>query len=66
MDFGTFLGSLARTVGAVASGVLISRGLPPEAVSAIIDPATQALTGALVYVGIQIWSLFEKEKKKSK
>lgn len=63
MELSSFLGSLARTVGAVASGVLISRGLPPEAVAAIVDPATQALTGALVYVGVQVWSLFEKSKK---
>lgn len=62
MDFGTFLGSVSRTIGAVLSGVLISKGLPPETVAAIADPATQVIAGALGYVGVQLWSLFQKKK----
>ena len=82
MDTKKLIGSLARTAGAVGAGALIAHGMPPEVAATIVDPATEALKQALVYVvpplidhtvqftvgvatyvGVQIWSIFEKKKR---
>lgn len=58
-----FIGSIIRTGAAVASGFLISKGLPADAVAAVVDPASAALAGIMLYAATQGWSLFEKYAK---
>jgi hypothetical protein len=67
IDSEGFIGSVGRTAAAVLSGVLIARGLPPELVASIMDPATAVIIGSLGYFVTQTHSLWSKwiAKKKS-
>ena len=54
------IGSTVRTGAAIVAGALIARGLPPELVNSLVDPAAAALTGTLVAGAVYGWSLLEK------
>lgn len=59
--FDKLIGSIVRTGAAVLSGVLISKGVPPEVVDSVVNPASAALVGFLGYFGVQWWSIAEKK-----
>lgn len=60
MDLKVISGSVARTITATAAGALIARGVPSEYVNYIIEPANQAIAGAILLFGVQAWSLIQK------
>ena len=60
MDLKVVSGSIARTITAAAAGVLIAKGVPADYVNYIVEPANQAIAGAILFVGAQAWSLVQK------
>jgi hypothetical protein len=60
MDLKVISGSVARTITAAAAGVLIAKGVPEEYVNYLVEPANQAIAGAILFAGAQAWSLIQK------
>lgn len=54
--------SVIRTLLGVISGYLIKIGIPDTIVAPFMDSAAPVVTGLLLYLSTQIWSLADKKK----
>lgn len=58
-----YIGSVVRTLLAALAGVLISIGIPKESVDVFTSSADPILTGVIIYIVTQGWSLINKKAK---
>jgi hypothetical protein len=54
--------SVTRTLLAALSGYLIKVGIPDTLVQPFIDSAAPVVTGVILYLSTQLWSLADKKK----
>lgn len=58
-----YVGSVVRTGLAGVAGLLISIGLPPEIVEPFKQYSEPVITGIIMLIATQGWSLFDKKKR---
>ncbi len=58
-----YIGSVVRTLLATIAGLLISIGIPKESVDIFTNSADPILTGVILYIVTQGWSLLNKKTK---
>jgi hypothetical protein len=63
MDFSKLAGSIARHATTALGVLLVAKGVPPEYIPLLTDPINQQLAGGLMYLGGQLWSLWDKFPK---